>query len=818
MVGHRVAPSRGLAELIRSNMERIVAAWAERARQIPGARDLSQSELVDHVPPLLQRIADMADAIASGEKIPEPTDLAAKHARERLALGFDAEEVLVEYSMLRETVIETWSREQEAVDVAGVLILAKAFDAATGASLREYVEARNRTLEAFSSIFSAGLVSRTGDELLSRLLTVFLESTPVADTAAIFLREGDRLRLRVSAGLDQEVEDGFSLRIGEGFVGQVAKDRVPAFTRNAAEDERVLSGVLREKRVRALLAVPLLDGDELLGVAHVGSLSAFDLSKQDRRLFEAMVWRATGLIRGVMLREAAERQARQQRAVADFGARTLATTDLRAVYDDAVATVRDTLETDLCDILELDARGQELLLRAGIGYAEGAVGTVRVARAAGELLGHVLGSDTTVGVEDFGRKERACELPAYLRDHGVRSALATVIRGHHGTSMPYGLLTTSTRERRVFTEDDHAFVESMAAALSGAITRKDDEWRIRENEEVHRFLSEASRQMSGSLDIEVIIDTVTRLARERFGASCSVHLGDEEQGHGEMQVDGGDLSVPIRAGSRTVGALRMGSPERERRYASLDLIVAQELANRAGLAIENARLYRTSNEAVARRHEILAVVTHDLRSPLNTVHMAAETVAEEAPELAPHAERILRAARRMDRLIRDLLDLATLEEGRLTMQLDQHEAAKIAGEATDAFRGEAEEQGVELHCDAEPALQAIRCDRDRVLQVLSNLLSNALRATPEGGSIEVHVCRDGDNHARFSVSDTGSGISADEQAHLFERYWRGRTAGYRGTGRGLAIAKGIVEAHGGRIWVESGEGAGTTFHFTLPCE
>ena len=817
MSGDRHVPARGLAEFVRTNTERIVAAWAERAQNIPSARHLSRDELVDHVPPLLRRIAEMADALAAGAEPCDPSDLAAKHARERLAVGFDTEEVLAEYSLLRETVIETWSHETDTIDVASVLILARAFDTATTASLAEYVAARNRTLEAFSSIFSAGLVSRTGDELLTRLLTVFLDSTPAADTAAIFLRDGDHLRMRVAAGLDQELVDGFSLRIGEGFVGEVARDRAPAFTRNAAEDPRVKSELLRQKKVRALLAVPLVDGEELLGVAHVGSLSAAELSEQDRRLFEAMVWRATGLIRRVMLREAAERRARQQRAVADFGARTLASSDLRSVYDDAVATVRDTLETDLADLLELDAMGRELLLRAGAGYAEGSVGTIRVCSVDEELVGRALASDGTVAVSDFESDDRVCDAPKYLRDHGIRSALAIAIRGAQRSSLPYGLLTACARERRTFTDDDCAFLESMATALSAAITRKHDEWRIREAEEVHRFLSEASKQMSGSLDVEVILDTVTRLARDQFGAACTVHLGDDERSHGEMQLDGGDLFVPIRAGSRAIGVLRVASPPRERRYVGLDLLVAQELANRAGLAIENARLYRTTKEAVARRQEILAVVTHDLRSPLNTVQMAAEVIADEASEVAPHAQRILRAVRRMDRLIRDLLDIATLEEGRLTMHIEEQPPAKIAGEVTDAFRDEAEENGIAIACDAEADLRTIRCDRDRVLQVLSNLLSNALRATPKGGSIEVRVGSEGDD-VRFSVIDTGAGIPPEERDHLFERYWRGRTAGYRGTGRGLAIAKGIVEAHGGRIWVESREGEGTTFHFTIPCQ
>src|SRR5690606_3999247 len=137
-----------------------------------------------------------------------------------------------------------------------------------------------------------------------------------------------------------------------------------------------------------------------------------------------------------------------------------------------------------------------------------------------------------------------------------------------------------------------------------------------------------------------------------------------------------------------------------------------------------------------------------------------------------------------------------------------------ASEAIESFREQAAARGLRLGLAAKTD-RAIDVDRDRLLQVLGNLLANAVRLTPEGGAIEVRV-EDAGDRALFSVRDTGPGIAPEELPNLFRRHWRGSTVRYRGTGRGLAIAKGIVEAHGGRIWVESEPGEGATFSFTIP--
>jgi signal transduction histidine kinase len=178
---------------------------------------------------------------------------------------------------------------------------------------------------------------------------------------------------------------------------------------------------------------------------------------------------------------------------------------------------------------------------------------------------------------------------------------------------------------------------------------------------------------------------------------------------------------------------------------------------------------------------------------------------------------IQRAAARMNRMIGDLLDLVSLRAGRLAIERRPCAPAELAREALEAAQSMATERGCALRAELEDALPEVSCDRGRVLQILSNLLGNAIKVTPAGGEIVLRVCRGG-SELLFSVLDPGPGIAAEELPHLFERYRRGSEAGYKGTGLGLYISRGLVEAHRGRIWAESVPGRGSTFTFTLPLE
>jgi len=169
----------------------------------------------------------------------------------------------------------------------------------------------------------------------------------------------------------------------------------------------------------------------------------------------------------------------------------------------------------------------------------------------------------------------------------------------------------------------------------------------------------------------------------------------------------------------------------------------------------------------------------------------------------------------MQRLIEDLLDFASIETGNLAITCELHDPRALIDETLASFENTAQENHLLLTAEVEPCFPQISCDRDRILQVLSNLVGNAAKVTPAGGHITLRVAAR-EQELLFSVTDDGPGISEDDLKHLFERYWRGDEVRYKGTGLGLAIAAGIVAAHGGRIWAQSRLGHGATFWFSVP--
>jgi signal transduction histidine kinase len=215
------------------------------------------------------------------------------------------------------------------------------------------------------------------------------------------------------------------------------------------------------------------------------------------------------------------------------------------------------------------------------------------------------------------------------------------------------------------------------------------------------------------------------------------------------------------------------------------------------------------------RSEVLAMVSHDLRGGLYTVLLHASSIdPPSCPETERHVAAIRRAALRMNALVQDLLDAATLDTGRLTLRPTLESPASMAGEAIEALGPLAAERNVQLEAAVPDAVPMVRCDRNRMLQVLSNLLSNAIQFSPCGGRVRLLAAPLGPE-VRISVADQGPGLREADIPHLFEPYWRGDVA-TPGNGLGLYIAKRVVDAHGGRIWAESQAGLGSTFVVTLP--
>jgi PAS domain S-box-containing protein len=279
------------------------------------------------------------------------------------------------------------------------------------------------------------------------------------------------------------------------------------------------------------------------------------------------------------------------------------------------------------------------------------------------------------------------------------------------------------------------------------------------------------------------------------------------------------MSVPLKIENRVLGAITLICSQLGLTYGEDDLQTAELLAGRAALAIDKARLYRRAQEATTLREEVLSVVSHDLRNPLNTIVLSAgvlrESLRRSDPRINKQVDIICRSAEQMNHLIRDLLDVARIEAGSLRIDPQEYDPRALAEEGCQNFRHHAEEKGIELVCTIACDLPPVRVDRGRLLQVFDNLIDNAVKFTPQGGRIELRGVRCEDR-IRFSIVDTGTGIDAAELPRLFDRFYQSSRNRKGGAGLGLAIVKGIVETHGGSVDVASELGRGSTFSFEVP--
>jgi signal transduction histidine kinase len=244
-----------------------------------------------------------------------------------------------------------------------------------------------------------------------------------------------------------------------------------------------------------------------------------------------------------------------------------------------------------------------------------------------------------------------------------------------------------------------------------------------------------------------------------------------------------------------------------------DLVLFLMLGVAICAVIDSLQKARARAEDARRsRERLLGIVAHDLRNPLTAIRTVAAGLGRANPELAPRLERIDRAVSRADDLIRDLVDMTRIEHGELVVSPRVELVGSMLEETVELFSPPARAQGITLAAEGSATSAAVACDRGRIMQVLSNLVGNALKFTPSGGQVRIGY-EERDNVARFEVADSGPGIRAEDRERVFDPYWRGDS---RGTGLGLFIARTIVEAHGGRLAVDSPPGEGARFWFTLP--
>lgn len=397
----------------------------------------------------------------------------------------------------------------------------------------------------------------------------------------------------------------------------------------------------------------------------------------------------------------------------------------------------------------------------------------------------------------------------------------------------------------------------------------------REELERLRFLSRAAELLDSSLDYELTLDSLARLMIPSFADLCMIEIGydgtlrrvfagREAEGGQALETESladpgvdrsvrtllgsrdgllfdrvpsdwvksadsplprplrgdGDplrslIVVPLNARGQRIGAMLLGTAESGRTYRQNDLEFAREVARAAALAVDNAHLFEEAQRAIERREEVLAVVSHDLRNPLNVILMVTGMALETERRRQAPLERVHRAALQMERLIRDLLDLAAIDAGGFSVILENVRVGSIARRTIDLHQEAAASRSITIETHIEDPDLRVQADEDRLVQALSNLVGNAIKFSPDGGVVALCTERQ-DGFLDFAVADSGPGIPEEELEAVFERFWRGRPGGIDGAGLGLSIVRGIAEAHRGEVHVDSRPGKGATFHIRIP--
>ncbi len=280
------------------------------------------------------------------------------------------------------------------------------------------------------------------------------------------------------------------------------------------------------------------------------------------------------------------------------------------------------------------------------------------------------------------------------------------------------------------------------------------------------------------------------------------------------------MIVPLNARGLTTGAIGFFRAPTRPAYDAEDLHIASELGRRAALALDSARLYRAATDAIRARDDVLSVVSHDLGNPISAIRIGVSLLLrsrarqDQPGEGWEHLAGIKQSVEQMERLIRDLLEVKRIEAGHLTLNHEYVTAASLFDDMAGLMGALARSHDMALTTWVEPGLPLVRADRERILQVLSNLVGNAIKFTPAGGTIDVEARKAG-GEVVISVRDNGPGIEARHLDQIFDRFWQAHRDRREGIGLGLAIVRSIVEAHGGRVWAASEIGKGTTICFTL---
>ncbi|WP_456474995.1 GAF domain-containing protein [Candidatus Pyrohabitans sp.] len=629
---------------------------------------------------------------------------------------------------------------------------------------------------------------------------------------------------------------------GRGPTGMAIKTRKPQIMRDIPRDPRYKPW--REEAMKrgyiSSAAVPLVYGERVYGALNVYSDSSEVFTSEEiellMRVGEELAF-ALKAIEDKDRKKEAERAAKvrsaQHAVVARIGELFLGGADIKALMQEAVELVARALEAEFCKILWLE--GDRLRLVAGVGWPEGLVGKATVSAGRESQAGYTLHIRKPVIVEDLGSEKRF-KAPVLLREHGIVSGMSVPMIYRDKI---YGVMGVHSRRRRRFTSVDVDFLQSVANIITAAVERRRTEMALEESRKKLQGFFREMKSILQTVPAAVLttssdgeVNFFNRRAMEYLEKSEKEIMGTKIWEHfREAQVEAkvGEL-LRSKAGrepvtlettlpsGRTVqlslSAMRGNSGEVEGLVISfVDITQLKEAREKL------ERAYEELKEIDELKSNIIANVSHELRTPITIAKGFIELAAIEDDDEERRNELMsaIAALHRLNDIVEDLLQVATISRGDLGMHKKRVSLVEIVNSAVKEKEGEARKKNVRMEVDFAYDGDIV-ADAIKLKRVILNLLDNAIKFNRTGGETRVRVSREGE-WVKIAVSDTGIGIPEDRLDEIFKPLTQldpSPTRRYGGTGTGLAVAKRIIETHGGKIWVESEVGKGTTVYFMLP--
>ena len=628
---------------------------------------------------------------------------------------------------------------------------------------------------------------------------------------------------------------------------------------------------------KAWMGMPLISRDQVIGVMNVSSFDPeVTYSEEQVELFRAIADQAAGVLDKVRLYREMEERAHELETLNEVGSAISSTLELEAVLNLIVQKAVELIRAEGGSLFLLDEETGEMVFH--VASLSELIG-MRLPKGAG-IVGQVAEQGRPIIVDDVRRDGRWFS-GVQEKSGVVTRSLIAVPMSSRGRLI--GVLELiNRRDGKPFNAQDRdllmAFAANAAVAIENArLFTMTDQALARRVEELST-MQRIDRELNVTLDYRKVMDITLEWALKVTGADIGLLAAVVETEEGERglhflanrgypdelvsahserpwpihrgligrvartgkaelveevsqdpdyvsSVPGmtTQLTVPILREQRIVGAIALESSQ-PGRFAQEAVDFVTRLADHAAIAMENARLFEAVQAANNAKTEFISFVSHELKQPMTSIKgytdLLVKGTAGELSEMQLSFLEVIRSnIARMDSLVQDLLDVSRIEAGRLKLDIGRVEMAEVIEDAVRGVRRQVEAKGQELDIAVPRTLPSVLADRNRLVQVLVNLLSNAYKYTPEGGQIRVIAEAEDGEFVRCSVADTGIGMTPEEQERLFTKYFRSNNPAVRnvpGTGLGLVITKSLVELQGGNIWVESEPGRGSTFTFTVP--